>query len=521
MTHPILCETIGLEIETENISPKKLQGIGNFRVGGDASVESDHLTFRNIPVEINPVELRKKLSINVETIGCEIASGIIDTNQDYISDIKYLTGILSKNGECEESQRAGIHVHLSFGNINLNILKSIITLGAHLESVFFLLGGMGYDFRGIDNDSTYCRPITKWGPPIVKTRYEENAQCMDIKELLESKNVDDFRMKCGDLYNLGGNRYIPIRYMWLNLYNIWESKQTLEFRIFNKTLNPYYIYAIIEFCKKFGMKSIENAFSGKWKLLEENSVYDHQNREKIILTFLKFAEDSQLDNIVLEICLEILNKTPIESIRLSKKYNYSHLLYHRSGNKSPIHWRTVSYKPPIISDRCYKPKFMDIHNLRSEQGNLREEVLRSDPRQVFRERFFTSNSTNTYTTLTPRNINDNNEEISLADYPSNRREFFCTAIESRDLSEDDWNHFEDILENKFEDIGGRRWHDVETDLIIIEGDEFYNIYNQDNTVHFEFLLGELRNAELIYWTSQNHRECYLSCRELYYYLRNF
>ena len=379
MAMPILAETIGFELECENIYRQRIPKLPKgFKTTGDASIESDSLMIEGIPVILHGESKALKFSSGV--IGSEILSSVIDTNKNYLGVLKELCNILLSLGESEQSKRAGIHVHISFIN-NLRILKSALEVGAWLEDVFFLLGGMGYEFRGIENDATYCRPITSFGPPIVNDEEGNLYPCFVLSEVLASEDMNEFRSRLGDLSSLHGNRYIPIRYMWLNFYNIFGSHCTLEFRTWNKTLDPTSIYMAIEVCKAFAQFAISRAY-GKKLPLPINSIYDRRGKGEIIETFLSFATEAGLSGHVISIAMELLAKTPITGLALPKQYTYSHLRFHRLGNKSPQHWRNVEYRPNIhvYGNDVREPEFLDSHNLRFlNQDRLRQNVSDSRP----------------------------------------------------------------------------------------------------------------------------------------------
>jgi len=360
---PILAETIGFELECENICRQRISKLPNgFNITGDASVESESLMVNGIPVVLHGIT--KALKFDSGVLGTEILSSVIDTNKNYLGTLKELCSTLLSLGESEQSKRAGMHVHISFIN-NIRILKSALEVGAWLEDVFFLLGGMGYEFRGIDNDATYCRPITAFGPPVVEDNNEYLYPCFSLDEVLESKDMDEFWTRLGDLRELHGNRYIPVRYMWLNFYNIKSSQCTIEFRTWNKTLDPMAMYMAIEVCKAFAQFAIGRAY-GKGLPLPVNSIYHRRSKGEIIETFLSFANETGLSGHVISIALDLLEKTPISGLALPRQYTFTHLRFHRQGRKDPRHWHTTSYRPNIRLDYedVRVPEFLDSHNLR-------------------------------------------------------------------------------------------------------------------------------------------------------------
>ncbi len=363
MTIPILAETIGFELECENILRQRVGGLPNgFNTTSDASVESESLIINGIPVVLHGEN--KNLKFNSGTLGTEILSSVIDTNTNYLGMLKELCNNLLSLGESEQSKRAGMHVHISFIN-NIRILQSTLEVGAWLEDVFFLLGGLGYEFRGIDNDATYCRPITSFGPPVVEDSDEYLYPCFILDEVMAAVNMDEFRTRLGDLRQLHGNRYIPVRYMWLNFYNIYSSQCTIEFRTWNKTLDPMAMYMAIEVSKAFAQFAISRAY-GKSLPLPVNSVYDRRNKGEIIETFLTFANEAGLSNHIISIAMNLLDKTPISGLALPKQHTFTHLRFHRQGRKDPRHWVNSAYRPNLHLDYddVRIPEFLDSHNLR-------------------------------------------------------------------------------------------------------------------------------------------------------------
>ncbi|KKK51805.1 hypothetical protein LCGC14_3111290, partial [marine sediment metagenome] len=294
-----MVESVGIELEVENISRGKvpMAPIGDvlFSLTRDASCETELNSFSGIRVDKGNV---KKIYLDNRVFGLELISGVMDTETDrYKYILKNLCNRVISLGETPRSYRAGFHVHVNTP-LSLEILKSIIRLGRNLEQVFFLVGCMGYDYRGKRNDSTYCRPITKVGPPCVPLGNNSNrryGKVIHIPDLLKSETVNEFKLRYGDLDKVESThgRYIPIRYHWLNLTNLW-GKGSLEFRVFNKSLNSTFLYSVIELCKAFALYAIESSFSSlkDAQMLGERSVFDityPQQRDIIIKKFLKFA----------------------------------------------------------------------------------------------------------------------------------------------------------------------------------------------------------------------------------------
>ena len=376
-----LFNSVGIEIEIEDIRADNLKGLSNlrFRIHRDASCESDGYTIKGI--KINVEDSDKKLlnlfPVNRNTYGCElVTAGTLDTSTlEYLYELKRLTNLLISNGESVKSYRAGFHVHINLP-YNLSILKSTLRLARHLEQVLYLLGGMGYDYRGFKNNSAYCRPITKFGPVCVKTGWRSFSQVFTIAELLKTKSTSEFKIKYGNINRLRGSHYIPIRYHGINLLPLF-TQGSLEFRMFNKSLNPYYIMAIIEFCKSFSEYVVHTSFKSlkEENLLKENSIFDIKgevDREYIIDTFSHFIEISNFENReIIDTLYEILRNSSVDSLVTPNKYFYTHLMFHRQGGRSPIHWEEREYEPKVILEKEISvPEFEDIHVLRERNNQL-------------------------------------------------------------------------------------------------------------------------------------------------------
>lgn len=368
---PELLDSAGLEIETDYALPIHSAKVPKtiqkwFDTTHDASIESDVYLLHNLEM-LTPFEglARKMFRSSVVTVGTEFVSHILDiTKKDELLDILgNLTGYLSSIGEPAQSQRAGIHVHICFTSPNLAMLKNTIYLWRHLEDVFFLLGGMGYRFRGETNDAAYCRPLTKNGPIAVPVNSGHYAKCLDLDDLLESKSTSEFWHRWGDLPNqMPRGRYFPVRYHAFNLSPAWSGpggKGTIEFRIFNKSLNPLYIYAVTMFCRAFSELCLTSV-PKEWKEVE-HSVYDKRPKKEIIATLLEVVDQTPLEGDVIDTLIKIMQATP--DVSLNEAVVVSHLrnLHH--------HWEGVGiYDYKLVPERLLKrPDFIDVHVLRDRR----------------------------------------------------------------------------------------------------------------------------------------------------------
>lgn len=363
-----LGETCGIEFEVENIQPGDNIST-NFNQTHDASIETDRAVVGNLILldakKDDPIF--KIIPYRTIVTGTELVSKILGSSEpDFLDIIKQVTNVLIENGECPHSERCGIHFHFSLPNPNLRILKSILRLGKYLEALFFTIGCMGYEFRGIKNDSIYCRPITKFGPVCVTNGAGNYVQCYNIYDLLKSTTIDEFWEKYGDLESHTG-RYNPVRYSWLNLYQLYpyaeSSKGTLEFRIFNKTLNPEFIYGAAMLCKAFTNYAVKSSYNSldEDDLLHENSIYNEKITKIDILTQLAyFSELSGLSDSVRYILTKIINTSEVPI--LPKTFVHTHL----KRGLNP-YWGNGNYVSQVIDRTLIKnPNYVDIHVLRGE-----------------------------------------------------------------------------------------------------------------------------------------------------------
>ena len=378
--------TMGFELEVENIVSGALPRIkiGNvtFNKVHDASCESDVMSAGPLDVYMGNVEpaiselISGEGGLNRHTAGTEYVSDPIDLeNTDLLTMFKVLTQTLLENGESPASYRGSVHYHFSCPH-NLQILKNIITLGRHLEDVFFYIGGQGYEFRGTKfNESQYCRPITKWGPQCVPIKNDGSdngwGQLYNCDELLASQSTTKFWKNYGDTNLENLPRYFHVRYTWLNLYSLLVHG-TLEFRVFNKTMNPHYLNAGAELCKKFTQLSVFLDNMRDYTDLEENSIYDGRSKSEIQKTFLRFAHVSNLSDYSTRILSTIIERTP--EIDLPKRYVASHML-ERSE------WKFFTNSSPLVvldEDEIVISPVRDIHALRNSVSEMVEESREYD-----------------------------------------------------------------------------------------------------------------------------------------------
>lgn len=366
-----MCVTCGIEIETDALTKEHLPHFQKrnttWRYQHDASCETDKNRIDlGLVVGKSEIPLAKKNNI---VVGAELVSDIFNSDdENFFYDISAVCRKLEELGEPRESERSGIHYHISLPDSGLRILKSLLRLGRYFEPLFFYAGGMGYKFRGESNDSIYCRPITGDGPPYVPIMDGNTfSPCFNIPDLLKAKTTREFWTKFGDIRH-HDFRYNPIRYMWLNLYPLYPGESykggTVEFRVFNKTLNPFFIYATFFLCRKFVELALTAGFRDlkELNLLKENSIYDSSKSSALDLLDV-FTNITGLDKKFHDIISCMIKTTPTISLR--EGLILSHLL-HRIRR---YYWNEDMYRDEVkkvTKSNCRKPEYTDIHVLRGE-----------------------------------------------------------------------------------------------------------------------------------------------------------
>lgn len=181
--------TIGAEIECEGINNSTLGSsphIGNWKIKRDLSLHK----------------------------GLESISPIMNDEEEYVNEI-YIVNNLLQNLGCNVSERCGGHVHIGADYLNPaeNGLKELMEIFGNTEKIFYLISNKPGELPR-DSSQEYSGPI---------------SGKIEHSELSNSKN-DEF---IEDAKKVQVNRYSS-----LNLFNINNSKNTIEFRLSNGTLDP-------------------------------------------------------------------------------------------------------------------------------------------------------------------------------------------------------------------------------------------------------------------------------------------
>lgn len=183
--------------------------------------------------------------------GGEFVSPLLDTDTDlWIEDVAKLLDFLEQHGEGVDA-KTSIHVHVNIGGFPLFAMHQLLNVGAYLEAAMYRLacaeagvhrGNLAYDYG-------YCRPITDIGPPVTPTASDRCRQVFSVDTLLQARDWTEFRQALGRYDSWGGGKYHEARYVWLNPVSFFV-RGSIEFRIFNSTLQPRYVQAWVEVCKR-------------------------------------------------------------------------------------------------------------------------------------------------------------------------------------------------------------------------------------------------------------------------------
>jgi hypothetical protein len=319
----------GIEFESETLSEPEAQralrenDIGNlFWITHDASINSDWFTASGLKFTSRPPDCIDSSSF---LAGAEIVSNVLPFDSEELNILKKLTFMLESYGEKEKSYRGSVHFHIDC-TASIKLVRNFIYLAKHLEDVFFYIGGQGYPHRGTQvNEFLYCRPITKWGPTTVASNAGENVLVFNCNDLLEAKNMNEFFNRLGGANNQPVQHMHPARYFWINFYSL-EAHDTLEFRVFNKTLNPLYLLAELMLCRHFITYCAVTTFSGRnLSDLPENSIFDIRDKNEIVNTFVNFCKMSGFDERLMDILTSVIEQTP--PIEIPRHYVRSHVRY--------------------------------------------------------------------------------------------------------------------------------------------------------------------------------------------------
>lgn len=346
-------DTLGIEVETDLMSLDTAEtllrqaDISTFRVTRDASCEFPAFTSRG-----GKTILSKTKNSSKKVVGAEFVSVPMNL-EDFKSSVRNLTGLLKTMGEPERSRRTSIHIHVGC-KPTLNILKNSLKLFEKIEPMFYRLGGMGYEFRGIRNNSIYCRPITHpYGPPVIGSEDGGWYQLFNYEDLLNCEDMAQFWYIMG-INTERAERYNPARYFGLNLFSL-LLHGTLEFRYFNKTLNHQKINAIAALCQ-----CITELVSGKLEV--PNVVFSHGEDLERLAFLNRLILNNNKEHIMKDRDIYILESiiTTSQPYKIEDRYIRSHLI---DKYQLPSGFMRRYARTRVSREDTINSGFIDIHNI--------------------------------------------------------------------------------------------------------------------------------------------------------------
>lgn len=379
-----ISDRIGIELEVEDLQQSRIPLNGLFNVTHDASTEKQSFNYKKRKRQylLNYSSIFNSRRGETLLMGGELVSRnplyYSSTNREFEDLLEKQLELLVEAGERPFSYRGSIHIHVNFplfefpADKALKIVKQSVTVGEHLEELFFHLGGMGYKYRGVViNNSAYCRPITGKGPQVVLAEYPSGLRPVQIfrtEDLLEADNINEFFRRLGNTPVEPGSvdRYHPARYTWLNFYSI-MLRRTLEFRVFNKVLNKYLILAIVKLCQE-----VTNAIlTGSLDKVElpVNSIYDSTSNLKshgILDDFLyNIKKPVYLQERDIKLLHMIIENSELTGSEFGKEYVFTHLRrYDRNSGRYVYSESSERYCPPKLTNaKILDSDFVDIHNM--------------------------------------------------------------------------------------------------------------------------------------------------------------
>jgi len=380
-----LIDTIGIEFEslyTHEDNPPT-QGVKEFfNNSHDASIQTDMLymlggrAYGNIS---NKDFKLKLLNRNTVTVGNELVTVPIYDKYLLKKVVKRITTNLFEAGETTRGTRESLHIHVCFP-FNLEILKRILNVSLVLENFFFSIGCLGYEFRGLYNNSIYCRPFSEFGPPVVLDN-STPRQVLNIDDLFKTNSLESFWNLYGNIGMGGNNRYHPARYFFINLYSL-LLHDTLEFRVFNKTLDSNRILALVELCQGICKIIIDEHKYNFICSLGRKSIFTITDMDNNLDILNALDSVLNFNDETLQILKDIIIYSP--PYKLKSEYVYTHVKkYLERGNRVLSH----DCNSRDLSDyNILDTKVEDIHNLRDGNRNngfdqfLAEEAMK--PRRM-------------------------------------------------------------------------------------------------------------------------------------------
>ena len=255
-----IIESFGIEIEVVSLPYRLVRRIAprNWRVTEDGTIRDFHQT-------IGPILLNRQR--NGTKQGGEIVSPILGEN-NWKQQITALFARLRAAGESFDL-RAGIHVHINATGLPLFALHNLVHLGLWAEAPMYKIacGEMGFHRGSRYLDYGFCRPLGS--APVSRSSGETiYRKAFTPETLLQTKSLREVNVALAR-HDLAGGKYPAARFKWLNFVSLF-TQGSAEFRVFNQTLTPAYLFAWIDVCKNIVQASFQKRVSLKPQPLGSN-----------------------------------------------------------------------------------------------------------------------------------------------------------------------------------------------------------------------------------------------------------
>lgn len=270
MTEEMKARTLGVEIEFTGLTRSMVATVlrhyfssESFHYGGkydkyEVKDEQNRVWSVVFDSSIRP---QKNLNGNIEWLGmtspagnlrkCELVTPIltwkdIETLQELLKKIEDRGGIVNKS--------CGIHIHIGAEAFSIEKLKDLVNLMTSKEDLIY---------KALDiyeNRIAYCQKTNKI---FLKKLNETNPK----------ERIDLAKIWYNSDYVQGhiNTHYDPSRYTHTNLH-AYFTKGTVEFRLFNSTLNPVLIKSYIQFC----LAVVARVLSGNRAVKYKESIIDNE-----------------------------------------------------------------------------------------------------------------------------------------------------------------------------------------------------------------------------------------------------
>ena len=250
----IKSQDFGIEIEVEGISREETaKAIANY-FGKTAKYIGDTVGYSAWGVKDNEGRLWKCMSdASLANGGCEVVSPICFWKD--IKIIEDIVGILQNLG-AKVNYRTGIHIHIGAKKMTANQLRNLVNNFYTHEDMVFKALEVDYE-----RETEYCH----------KTNYKF------LKKLNEEKPESrealfNIWYKILSPYDSREQHYNPSRYHAVNLHATY-TKCTVEFRLFNSTLDKKKVASYIIFCMALINQAMEASRVATKKIHSDNEKY--------------------------------------------------------------------------------------------------------------------------------------------------------------------------------------------------------------------------------------------------------